>query len=68
VSVVAGVFEYPSSDLRDLASLFGERDENVPRYEASIRVMPREQRFDGSDPPIGSTNNGLVFESKFLPL
>src|SRR5580698_10154180 len=31
-------------------------------------MVPPKQRFDAYHPPIGSTNDGLVFETKFMPL
>ena len=64
VSVRAGLFEDPPSDLGDEAGLLGERYEQGRRHQPPGRVGPAQEGFDAGDPPVVGLDDRLVFRSQ----
>jgi hypothetical protein len=64
----AGLGQHPLVDVRDQAGLLGERQELGRRLQASLGMLPVDQRLERVQAVVGQRDDGLVVALKAGPL
>ena len=60
----AGLAQHPFADGLHQSGLFGERDEQVGRHQAALRVVPAQQRLAADGAHRGEVGLGLVVDDE----